>query len=130
LKPLPATYQLLIELRAARTIAVGCLGRFRFPAGWYVYTGSARRGIDARVARHRKRDKPLHWHIDWLLAAPGAQVRAVRTLDAAECAANARLHGEIIAPGFGASDCRAGCGSHLKRIGDAPPAGRWIGIAK
>jgi Uri superfamily endonuclease len=130
LKPPPATYQLLIELRVARTIAVGRLGRFRFPAGWYVYTGSAKRGVDARVARHLKRDKPLHWHIDWLLATPGANVRALRVLEAAECAANARLAGEIVAPGFGSSDCRAGCGSHLKRVGDAPPAGRWRSVVE
>ena len=33
-----------------------------------------------------------------------------------ECAVNQRVSGAIQVPGFGASDCRAACVSHLKRV--------------
>ena len=30
--------------------------------------GSAKQGLQARVARHRRRDKRVHWHVDYLLS--------------------------------------------------------------
>jgi hypothetical protein len=39
-----------------------------------VYTGSAKRGLDARIERHIRHDKALHWHIDYLLTSPGVRV--------------------------------------------------------
>ena len=110
----PHTYQIAIGLDRAARIAVGRLGEFAFPAGRYVYTGSAKRGLEARVRRHLSRAKRLHWHIDHLLAAPGARVLGVEVSDEPECALNQRTRGAIVVPGFGASDCRCGCGSHLK----------------
>lgn len=110
------TYQLRIEVARPLRLAVGRLGRFDFPAGIYLYTGSARRNLEARIARHLRREKTLRWHIDYLLVAPG-----VRVLDVArsrrECRWNRAQPGEMPVPGFGASDCRSGCGSHLKRVG-------------
>ena len=41
------------------TIDVGALGPVTFARGWHAYVGSARRGRDARVARHRRAAKPL-----------------------------------------------------------------------
>jgi Uri superfamily endonuclease len=111
------TYQLEIDLAAPVRVAVGRLGVFDFPAGSYIYTGSARRNPEARVARHLRREKKLHWHIDYLLAAPGARVTGVVRHAGAECAVNRLVAGARVAPGFGASDCRAGCGSHLKYLG-------------
>ncbi len=108
------TYQLLIELPRAARLAVGRLGVFDFPAGRYVYTGSAKRNFEARIARHLRADKALRWHIDYLLAAPGARVVGVRRSSRGECALNATTGGRVVVAGFGASDCRAGCGSHLK----------------
>jgi len=52
-----ASYQLLIKLADKRRIKVGRLGSFIFPAGYYVYTGSAKIGLEARIARHLRRDK-------------------------------------------------------------------------
>lgn len=118
----PRTYQLLIALAASAQITVGRLGRFDFPAGYYCYTGSARRNLEARVARHLAVDKALRWHIDYLLAAPGAQVVGIRRLSEAECDVNGRGGGVVLVCGFGASDCRAGCGSHLKYLGGERPA--------
>jgi len=116
--PDPApSYQLLIDVAQPLRCTIGRLGEFDFPAGRYVYTGSATRNPDARIARHLRSDKRLHWHIDYLLAAPGVRVVAVERSRRGECALNRAVRGRIVVGGFGASDCRAGCGAHLKRLG-------------
>lgn len=97
---------------------MGRLGAFDFPAGCYIYTGSARRNIAARVRRHLAAEKRLHWHIDYLLAAEGVRILGTRLSARPECALNCATPGEVPAPGFGASDCRRGCGSHLKRLSE------------
>jgi len=110
------TYQLLIEISHPLTVVIGRLGRFDFPAGNYAYTGSARRNFEARIARHCSASKKLHWHIDYLLSAPGVRIREVLRYVDAECLVNQRTGGELTVPGFGSSDCRSSCGSHLKRL--------------
>ncbi len=121
------SYQIEIDVERSVRIRVGRLGRFQFPAGRYVYTGSARRNIEARIARHLRQQKALHWHIDWLLAAPGVRIAAVKRLVESECTLNQALGGRIVVPDFGASDCRKGCGSHLRYLGEdcdtQPPTG-------
>ena len=109
-------YQLVIEVARPVRITVGSLGRCAFPAGRYVYTGSAMRNPEARIARHLARAKTLRWHIDYLLNAPGVRIVDVLRFEEPECAVNRGTAGEIVVPRFGASDCRAGCGSHLKRL--------------
>lgn len=110
------TYQLLIEVTRTVSVQIGRLGCFEFVAGNYVYTGSALRNFEARIRRHQSAVKKMHWHIDYLLAAPGVHVREVLRYTEAECGINQRVVGSIPIPGFGATDCRAGCGSHLKRL--------------
>lgn len=112
------TYQLHIRVAHPVRVEVGRFGTFDFPAGNYVYTGSARRNFEARIARHLRRDKTLRWHIDYLLAAPGVAVLEVLRSMTPECELNRATPGEIPVPGFGASDCRHGCASHLKRLPD------------
>ncbi len=114
---MPCTYQLRIHLAETRFLRIGRLGEFEFPAGDYVYTGSAKRAFEARIARHLRHEKKIRWHIDYLLVAPGVQVTEVRRSDSEECALNQATPGTIPSPGFGASDCRHGCGSHLKYLG-------------
>jgi Uri superfamily endonuclease len=111
------TYQLRIEVEHPLRLGVGRLGEFLFPAGRYVYTGSARRNLEARIARHLRQEKKLRWHIDWLLTSSGVRVVGVKRSATEECLLNQKLRGAIVAPGFGASDCRAGCGSHLRYLG-------------
>ncbi len=113
---LPQTYQLSIEVAAPICVCIGRLGTFIFQAGIYVYTGSARKNMDARLKRHFSKEKKMHWHIDYLLAAPGVSVLKVVRLQESECEANQRTIGEVPVIGFGASDCISGCGSHLKRL--------------
>jgi Uri superfamily endonuclease len=111
------TYQLRIRARRELQIRIGRLGVFRFPAGRYVYTGSARRNLEARIARHLRRAKRLRWHIDYLLSSADVELQGVRRFRDGECAVNRRSRGSVPVPGFGASDCRAGCGAHLKYLG-------------
>ena len=126
---LSGTYALLLHLDAPMPLTVGRLGSFTFPAGDYVYVGSARGpgGLRARVRRHARRAKRRHWHIDYL---PGnarlAAVHAVVDAERRECAwaaALSRLPGaQVIAPGFGASDCR--CPTHLLHFRQGIPIER------
>lgn len=111
------TYQLAIQVARDLRLRVGRHGTFDFPAGRYVYTGSARRNFEARIARHLRHAKTLRWHIDYLLTAEGVSVTGTRRSTDDECALNQATPGRIVVPGFGASDCRSGCGSHLKYLG-------------
>jgi len=111
-------YFLVIRLTKPRTITVGKLGRFSFAHGYYLYCGSAKKGIRARVVRHlRQKNKRLHWHIDYLLADPAAEVITTHAfVNREECELVKVLitcGGKPHPLGFGASDCRAGCRSHL-----------------
>lgn len=113
-------YTLVIVLPKPTSIRVGELGAALFPSGFYLYTGSAMSGLRARIARHLRKSKKRHWHIDYLLGASGARVNEIVTHvspSREECRHNqriARLPGaKIILPGFGSSDCRDGCPSHL-----------------
>lgn len=115
--PRLVTYQLRIKLSRAQTITVGRLGRFDFPAGLYLYTGSAKRNMVARVRRHLATEKKLRWHIDFLLGNNAATVSAVTLSADPECNCNQQVDGSVIVSGFGASDCRSRCGSHLKYLG-------------
>jgi Uri superfamily endonuclease len=110
------TYQLFIAVNQTVHITVGKLGLFEFPAGSYVYTGSARKNIDARIARHLRSDKKLRWHIDYLLACRFTTITKVIRSAEPECVVNQRVAGVVVVKGFGASDCRHRCGSHLKLL--------------
>lgn len=112
----PRAYQLHIHLSQELKLRIGCLGEFTFLEGRYIYTGSAKRHLEARIARHLSRDKKLRWHIDYLLTAMGVTVLEVHRSTTEECVWNQATRGEIVVPGFGATDCRRGCGSHLKRL--------------
>lgn len=93
-------------------------GRLRdFTPGWYAYAGSANGpgGLRARLARHFRRDKAPHWHVDPLAMAAG-ELAAVAVPGGNECAIAAVLTGSgsfaHVHEGFGSSDCRI-CRSHL-----------------
>jgi len=125
LSPAPGLYALVLYLGCAREITVGALGRRRFPAGHYVYVGSAwgSGGLAARVRRHLRGDGRLHWHVDYLRAQakPTALWWAERAQD--ECswaqALMAYPEAEVVVPRFGASDCT--CAAHLAYVGESAP---------
>ena len=99
------------------TIVVGALGPITFTRGWYAYVGSARRGRDARVARHMRPDKPVRWHADYLFSRHPATRSWLFDTELTECDLAALLRrqsaNEQVQPlaRFGASDC--GCEGHM-----------------
>lgn len=118
-------YCLHICLSRRAEIEVGRKGPQTFAAGLYLYVGSARRGLQARVDRHSRlaeqKGGRLHWHVDYLLVHPHSRLQGVKLYENGdECAISASLTEKgfrtpII--GFGASDCTAGCSSHLYYAG-------------
>jgi Uri superfamily endonuclease len=120
-------YCLLIRLDRDTEATIGRLGRFRFPKGYYVYCGSALRNLAARVARHGRRQKALHWHVDHLLALPEARLIAFLPYPSSrreECKINQEIQRQpgatMPVPGFGSSDCRSGCSAHLTHFARRP----------
>jgi sugar fermentation stimulation protein A len=117
-------YILAMQLVRTRVITVGRLGAFRFPQGYYIYLGSAMSGFAGGINRHLRRKKRMRWHIDYFLEeADLLWVDLYETEDSRDecrlCAEVANLDGaEVIAPGFGASDCR--CKSHLYHFENLP----------
>jgi len=119
------SYLLGISLAQVLDLFVGRLGQFAFSAGYYIYAGSAQGpgGLAARLNRHRRREKQLHWHIDYLLAhACLTDVWSIVSKERLECLwarGVAEMPGaRIVAPRFGASDCR--CPAHLIHFSQPP----------
>jgi Uri superfamily endonuclease len=115
-------YVLCLEIEQPLILAVGSLGMVSIPSGHYAYVGSARQGVAARVARHRRlaelKSGKIHWHIDYLLTNPHVRWDGeIVGDDAVECTISRRIASipgvRALIPGFGASDCRAGCAAHL-----------------
>lgn len=119
-------YLLTLRLDSGARVRVGALGTLEFDAGYYVYCGSARRGLSARVRRHAAPRKKKRWHIDYLTCRREVTVEAVQVFpldEFTECQLNDRvseLPGARRIHGFGCSDCR--CSSHLTFVGERPPS--------
>ncbi|MEE4274529.1 MAG: GIY-YIG nuclease family protein [Thermoleophilia bacterium] len=122
LSPKNALYVVATWVPRRLEISVGALGPVVFERGWYAYVGSARRGRDARVARHFRREKPLRWHADYLFTAAPPRLAGLVDGPLTEC----ELAGALAAPPgasrpvrrFGAGDCR--CTGHLVRLTTRP----------
>ena len=108
------SYQLFIIITKEIELKVGKLGKFIFPIGCYVYTGSAKKNIDKRIERHLSKKKNLHWHIDYLLNSDAVKIINIKKSRMTECSLNKKTKGTIIINGFGSSDCNLCCKSHLK----------------
>lgn len=122
------SYALFISIPAPVRLTTGSLGAADFPAGLYVYSGSAYGpgGIRARLGRHLHGDGKTHWHIDYVR--PHVEVRGWCYALAQEHQTGApqpRLEcqwsqtlanssqASIPVPRFGASDCFTACPAHL-----------------
>jgi len=91
-----------------------------FTPGYYFYCGSAHGsgGLKSRIARHLTKSSKKFWHIDYLkdLLFP-IEVWYQASLEKNECSFCKTFHdqmgGEIPIKGFGSSDCKNKCESHL-----------------
>jgi sugar fermentation stimulation protein A len=108
------SYLLLIRLHRKSALKAGSLPKSVFPAGYYLYVGSAMSGLSSRLARHRRQHKKIHWHIDYLTARASEVLPIpIRSSDRQECEIADALS-SIMQLGprqFGSSDC--GCTTHL-----------------
>jgi sugar fermentation stimulation protein A len=109
-------------LNSDKRISVGKLGELSFKKGYYGYVGSALNNLSKRIERHKRKEKKIRWHIDYLLNhAKVVGVETVETLKKIECSVNdkvSRVSSEIISS-FGSSDCK--CKGHLHYFGHSKP---------
>jgi Uri superfamily endonuclease len=118
-------YALIISIFDEIDVRIGAIGSQKFKTGMWVYIGSAfgngSTSLEHRIRRHFSQEKKLHWHIDMLLevSGPPKQVIWSESERKTECeiANKLKQHPEFIdgPKGFGSSDCRANCGTHLFR---------------
>ncbi|MDI6695516.1 MAG: GIY-YIG nuclease family protein [Anaerolineales bacterium] len=112
-------------------IQIGRLGAATFPAGSYLYLGSAQGagGVRSRLGRHLKhlQSQKTRWHIDYFHrhAQPRAWcflLGAPRTGAPLECRWSQAVwktpSASVPMQGFGASDCRYACPAHFFAICD------------
>jgi sugar fermentation stimulation protein A len=107
-------YMVIFELKEPSTIKIGSLGEVSFRPAYYVYVGSAKKNLSARINRHSRKRKKEHWHIDCLSSTSKAtRLLPIRTQEDIECLLSKDLMEicDFAIPNFGASDCD--CGSHL-----------------
>jgi Uri superfamily endonuclease len=113
MRKVKGSYILLVELATKKDIFVGKLGYVSLPKASYAYVGKAMNGLRARLARHLRGEKKLHWHIDYLLKeAEVKEIILCRGEERVECSPAQALAGNLqYVPDFGSSDCK--CRSHL-----------------
>ncbi len=118
LPSVPGSYAIGMFNPYLRKLTIGALDRQAFPAGCYIYVGSARGsgGLHARVGRHLDHTamKPTHWHIDALTSEfEITEVWWAASKENVECRWAGWLSEALSrhVANFGASDCR--CPGHL-----------------
>ncbi len=132
--PTKGIYTLIVLLETKSRLMMKRLGCFDLKKGYYAYTGSALGdgavGLRRRVARHLRKRKIKHWHIDFLLSSKSANITTIVAAETAvnkECQINdliRKIEGASVPiVGFGASDCKHHCESHLVYFGEENPKG-------
>lgn len=110
----------MMEIDADISVQIGALGEFIFEPGIYYYGGSAKRGLAARVRRHYRHNKKIHWHIDYLTVHLGVHLKEAWLFPGFsdvehELSDNTQVSLQNLPRGFGNGDCTMGCPSHLWR---------------
>jgi Uri superfamily endonuclease len=122
---LRGTYTLLLACKRSFKLRIGRLGQTTIRKGYYLYTGSALSrsavSLEQRVARHRRRNKRLKWHIDYMTNRSEIRVLNVICVESdvrAECQINMQIvfefRGLPIIRRAGSSDCK--CSGHLLSV--------------
>jgi len=106
------TYILVLEKRTATPVPLKKQTIF-MGRGIYIYVGSAKRGMESRLARHTKKEKKLFWHIDYVTSRPDVRVKAIFLSPRQECTTLREVSrlGVFFGRRLGASDCT--CPSHF-----------------
>ena len=107
-------YIAVFRLTRPCEVRVGRLGCCSLKRGVYLYVGSAQKNLAARLARHKRRDKPLRWHIDYLSAQAemlGAMIVPAAKSRECEVAGQLARWFDLAVRRFGSSDCN--CPGHL-----------------
>lgn len=115
--PDPGAYAVVLSLKAPLLLRIKRFAGVTLDAGLYLYSGSANGpgGMRARLSRHLRGKKKIHWHIDHLTAK--ADILGVAALPKGkECRIVRKVlmlkNAAAPLPGFGSSDCST-CPSHL-----------------
>ena len=114
-------YLAIMRLETECRLTIGALGERTVAPGYYVYVGSAMQNLTARLARHARRRKRHHWHIDYLRQHASEFVPLpIRSSKRQECDIARATAAQFPAGpiGFGCSDCT--CPTHLFRLDDHP----------
>jgi Uri superfamily endonuclease len=110
----PGAYILQIDIAESVLVTIAGQSPMELTAGRYLYCGSAKGpgGLRARLARHMRRGKSVHWHIDQLTER-GIVIGSWIVPNGRECELVAMLGAlPMPIPRFGSSDC-VYCRSHL-----------------
>ncbi|MHA1634018.1 MAG: GIY-YIG nuclease family protein [Candidatus Thorarchaeota archaeon] len=116
-------YTLIIDLKETLSFNLKSLGNLSFEKGTWIYIGSAMgngsTSLENRIARHFRSEKTIHWHIDHLLKS-NSKIRSSiwsENSEPVECdiAKSVEQMKDIYQgpKGFGASDCKNKCFTHL-----------------
>ena len=114
-------YIMVMSLDKDLELEIGSKGIMHFPAGYYMYVGSAKANLAKRIERHKRKRKKMHWHLDYLRGyCDMVAALPIRTQADLECPIAQSLESiaEWRIDGFGASDCH--CPSHLFAMADNP----------
>ena len=113
-------YCLVIECSSSTLIECRSFNNISFNKGYYYYAGSAQKNLSKRIERHIRKDKKIHWHIDYLSAHPNFEIKGVLIFKdkkkSFECLLSKDLNDNFRlkagALHFGNSDCDK-CATHL-----------------
>lgn len=78
--PNSGIYVLAIEAKKPFKTGIKKYERLVFQPGWYYYAGSAQKNLRQRLARHIRKDKKIHWHIDHITTVPSNKVEHILLL--------------------------------------------------
>lgn len=121
-KGLKGTYLLFFHIKDAINVKIRNRN-LKINSGHYLYIGSAfgSGGLSSRLSRHLKREKKIFWHIDRLTTLSSCKIEgiAIAINQHVECIISQTLAKmDFLEPiiGFGNSDCKMGCRSHLYKF--------------
>ena len=113
-------YALIIKVKKRFSTRIGSLGDVTFNPGAFVYVGSGQNNLESRIKRHLLKYKKIHWYIDYLTSSEYVKTKNViyaqinsRTIECELAQKIQKINDCKPVIGFGNTDCKAGCHSHL-----------------